>query len=511
MNLYTAEREQATATPAPTKSLPAFHTRPVTAIAVAFTSVELLVSGRYGFHRDELYFLACARHLAWGYVDQPPLVPALAWLSVHLLGTSPQALRVLPALAGGATVVLAGLMARELAGGWRAQVLAALAAATSPLFLATFHLLSTAAFDDLFWCTASFLVVRILRTGSQRLWLLLAAVVGLGLMNKWNIGLFAIAIGVGLLAGGRAAVLRGPWPWAGAALAIMLWLPDLAWNAQHQWAEVAMTHSLHTENGGIGQSIAFLPSQLIVVGPVLVVFWVCGLRLLLRSPPWRPLGVAYLFLITVFTLTAGKPYYVAGMYYVLFAAGGVWAERRLLAHAPPRGVRGWVVLMVLGALVSLPLALPVLPASSLPKGSWEGNINKDLSATVGWPYMVAQVAHVADTLPEAQRAHLVVFTGDYGAAGAIDLWGSRYGLPHAISGHNTYWWWGPGGARTGATTIAVDLPRSYLRTIFSQVTAAGSVATPDGVWTEERGDPIFVCRGQLVAWSKAWPSAKHYG
>ena len=151
VNLHTAEREQATATPAPTKSLPAFHTRPVTAIAVAFTSVELLVSGRYGFHRDELYFLACARHLAWGYVDQPPLVPALAWLSVHLLGTSPQALRILPALAGGATVVLAGLMARELGGGWRAQVLAALAAATSPVFLGTFHLLSTAAFDDLFW------------------------------------------------------------------------------------------------------------------------------------------------------------------------------------------------------------------------------------------------------------------------------------------------------------------------------------------------------------------------
>ena len=511
MSLGTAQLEQASAAAAPIDGLPAFNALPVVAIAAAFTSVELLVSARYGFHRDELYFLACARHLAWGYVDQPPLVPALAWLSVHLLGTSPQALRVLPSLAGGATVVLAGLMARELAGGRRAQVLAALAAATSPLFLATFHLLSTAAFDDFFWCTASFLVVRILRTGSQQLWLLLGAVVGLGLMNKWNIGFFAVAIGVGLLAGGRAGVRRGAWPWAGAALAVALWLPDLAWNAQHQWAEVAMTHSLHTENGGLGQSIAFVPSQLIVVGPVLVVFWVSGLRLLLRSRRWRPLGVAYLFLLTVFTLTGGKPYYLAGMYYVLFAAGGVWAERRLLAHDPPRGVRAWAVLMVVGGLVSVPITLPVLPASSLPRGSWEGNINKDLSATVGWPSLVAQVAHVADTLPQAQRAHLVVFTGDYGAAGAIDLWGSRYGLPQAISGHNTYWWWGPGGASTGATTIAVDVPHSYLRTIFSHVTAAGSVATPGGVWTEERGDPIFVCRGQTESWSRAWPSARHYG
>ncbi len=372
--------------------LPAFRILPVTAIAAAFTSLELLVSARYGFHRDELYFLACARHLAWGYVDQPPLVPAVAWLSVHVLGTSPQALRILPALAGGAAVVLAALMARELNGGWRAQVLAAVAAATSPVYLATFHLLSTAAFDDLFWCTASFLVVRILRTGSERLWLLLGAVMGVGLMNKWNIGFFAIAIGVGLLAGGRARVLRGPWPWAGGALAVLLWLPDLVWNAQHQWAEVAMTHGLHTENGGLGQSIAFVPSQLVVVGPVLILFWVAGLRFLLRSRTWRPLGLAYVFLLVVFTLTAGKPYYVAGMYYVLFAAGGVWAENGLLADTPPGGVRGSTAWMVAGGIVCLPIALPVLPTDALPKGSWEGNINKELSATVGWRDLVAQVA-----------------------------------------------------------------------------------------------------------------------
>jgi hypothetical protein len=306
-------------------------------------------------------------------------------------------------------------------------------------------------------------------------------------------------------------MLRSPWPWAGAALALVLWLPDLAWNVQHQWAEVAMTQSLHAENGGIGQAIAFVPSQLLVVGPVLAVFWIAGLLFLLRSSQWRPLAIAYLFLLAVFTLTAAKPYYLAGMYYVLFAAGGVWAERRLLAHRPPRGVRGWVALMVAGVLFSLPITLPVLPASSLPKGSWESNVNKDLSATVGWHELVAQVAHVADGLPASQRAHLVVFTGDYGAAGAIDLWGSAYGLPRAISGHNNYWWWGTNTATDGSTTIAVDLSRSYLRTIFSQVTAAGSVSTPGGVWTEERGDPIFVCRGQIVPWSKAWPAAKHYG
>jgi hypothetical protein len=335
--------------------------------------------------------------------------------------------------------------------------------------------------------------------------------VGLGLLNKWNVGFLAIALAVGLVAGGRARVLLSPWPWAGAGIALLFWLPNLAWNAHHQWAEVAMTHSLHTENGGLAATLEFIPSQLLVVGPVLVVLWVAGLILLLRTRRWRPIGIAYVFLLVVFPLSGGKPYYLAGLYYVLFAAGGLWAERRLLARRPPRGVRGWAALMIVGCVLAVPLSLPVLPASSLPRGSWEGNINKDLSATLGWQAFVRQVASVSHELPPAQRAHLVVFTGDYGAAGAIDLWGAQYGLPHAISGHNSYWWWGPVGAHDRATTIAVDVPRSYLLTVFSKVTSAGAVVTPDGVWTEERGDPIWICQDQKQSWVQAWPGARHYG
>jgi hypothetical protein len=494
----------------PGTDLPPFRKVPVISIAVAFTVLEIAVSARYGFHRDELYFLECAHHLAWGYVDQPPMVPAIAWLSTHLWGTSPESIRLLSALAGGAAVVLTGLMARELGGGWRAQVLAALAAATSSQTLAAFHLLSTTPFDAFFWCATTYVAVRLLRTGDRRLWLALGLVVGVGLLNKWNIGFLAVSLGVGFLTSGRRD-LRDPWPWAGAAVALVIWLPNLVWNAQHQWAEVAMSQSLHAENGGLGAALGFIPSQLVVVGPALVVFWLAGLRHLLRTERWRPLGVAYVFLVLVFAVIGGKSYYLAGMYYVLFAAGGVWAEARLLRKAPPRGVRGWVALMIAGCVVGLPLTLPVLPAGALPKSSWEGSINKDLSATVGWHHFVGQVAGVARTLPPGERTRLVIFTGDYGAAGAVDLWGAQYGLPQAISGHNSYWWWGPAGAHDGATTIAVNLSRSYLLTIFSTVTSAGSVSTPGGEWTEERGDPIWICQNQRVSWARAWPAARHYG
>jgi hypothetical protein len=165
----------------------------------------------------------------------------------------------------------------------------------------------------------------------------------------------------------------------------------------------------------------------------------------------------------------------------------------------------------MGCLFALPLSVPVLPQSALAAGSWEGTINKDLSATVGWHDFVGELARVSGALPPRERATLVIFTGDYGAAGAVDLWGPAYGLPHAISGHNNYWWWGPSGAHNGATTIAVDIPKGYLLTIFREVTPAGTVTTPGGVWSEERGDPIWICRGQRVSWQAAWPSARHYG
>jgi 4-amino-4-deoxy-L-arabinose transferase-like glycosyltransferase len=438
-------------------------------------------------------------------------VPAVARLASDLFGASVVGLRVLPALAGGAAVVFTGFMARELGGGRKAQVLAALAAASSPQVLAACHLLSTTAFDLLFWSAITFVVVRLLRTGDERLWLVIGALAGVGLMNKFNVAFLVLGLACGLLLGGRYRTLRSVWPWGGAALALALWSPNVVWNGQHDWAAFAMLHSLHQENSTVGASLAFVPSQIVVVGPVLVLFWVGGLWHLLRHHFARPLGLAYLVLLFLFSATGAKSYYLAGMYFVLFAAGGSWAEARLDARQPPRGIRGWVTLMTIGMVVAVPLALPVLPVRALARGPWESSINKDLSATIGWEGFVHQIANVAATLPAAQRARAVIFTGDYGAAGAVDLYGGQYGLPRAISGHNSYWWWGPASASDGATTIAVNLSRQYLRTVFSQVIPAGTVATPSGVWSEERGDPIWVCRGQKRTWAEAWPDAKHYG
>ena len=489
----------------PVNDAPGFATRPVLVIAAALLAVELSMAARYGIHRDELYFIVAGRHLAWGYVDQPPMVAVVARLMTDLFGTSAFWLR-LPSAAGAAgTVVLGAAMARRLGGGRTAQLIAALAAATDAEALATFHLLSTAAFDDFFWALLSYFAVRLVTERQTNWWLPIGVTTGVALLNKLNVGFLVAGLVIGLLATPHRHLLTSRMTAAGALIATAIATPDIAWNATHHWAQITMLHALHTENSTLGASIGFIPSQLIVVGPVLAFLWIPGIKRLLRHPAGRPLAIAFLVMLAAYTLTGAKTYYLAGGYYVLFAAGGLhFEERRGRLTTRTAG-------MLAGAVIALPLTLPVLPESALDHTSAQGSINKDLSATVGWPQMTTQVAQVADRLPAAGRARLVIYTGDYGAAGAVDVYGPRYHLPPAISGHNNFWWWGPGSSPDDSTTIAVDLPRSYLLTLFRSVAPAGVVETPHHVWSEERGDPIYVCTGQYRTWAQAWPAARHYG
>lgn len=504
-------------TPQPTRSegspppeLPPLHRRPVFLVVAAMLALELSMAARYGIHRDELYFIICGRHLSWGYVDQPPMVPAIARVITALFGPSAFWLRVPTAIAAAATVVICAAITRRLGGGRAAQIIAALAAATSAQAMAAFHLLSTASFDIFFWSVLSYLLLRLLSSADERWWLAIGAVAGVSLLNKLNPSFLVAGWAAGLLLTEHRRLLRSRWFAGGAAIAVALASPDIVWNATHHWAQLAMMHSLHQENSTLGASLGFIPDQIIVVGPVLAPLWIPGVRRLLHHATGRPLAIGYLASLALYVLSGGKPYYLAGAYYVLFAGGALRAEERMASANRPRLGRR-IAVMIVGGVAMLPLTLPVLPEAALAKGTWEGNINKDLSATVGWPQMTAQISRLASTLPPASRQRLVIFTGDYGAAGAVDVYGPRFGLPPAISGHNTFWWWGPGRAPNDSTTIAVNLPRPYLLTIFRSVTPAGAVQTPHDVWTEEGGDPIYLCTQQYRTWAQAWPAARHYG
>jgi hypothetical protein len=355
------------ATPSPAIR-PAVARTPLVALAVGVTLLLLAFAGRYGYHRDELYFLRAGRELAFGYVDQPPLTPALAAAMDALVPGSLVALRLPSALAAGAVVVLTGLIAREFGGGRSAQLLAAACMAVSSILLIVGHLLSTTTFDLLAWAALSWLLVRALRDGGP-VWLAAGAVAGIALQNKLSPAFLVVAVVLGVLTVGPRQALRSPWPWLGGVLALAVWAPHLVWQAANGWPQLDLAEAIAGGSSGTSEPwYLFLPFQLVLVSPVLVPVWVAGWWRLLRDPElrsWRAFAVTYVVLAVFFLLTGGKPYYLAGLYPMLVAAGAgpvvAWAR-----HGSRRGRRAALgAALALSLLIDGVIGLPVVPVSRL--------------------------------------------------------------------------------------------------------------------------------------------------
>ncbi|MCW2904724.1 MAG: hypothetical protein JWO67_6989 [Streptosporangiaceae bacterium] len=486
--------------------------RPTLLIATALAVVLLSVSARYGYHRDELYFRVAARHLDWSYPDQPPLLPLIARAITALFGDSLVMLRLLPALLSAAGVVLAGLTAREMGGGRRAQLLTAGAFAVCPFVVAIGHALYTATLDVFLSTALVWLVVRWVRTRDQRLLLAVGAVAAVALNVKYLVVFLLVTIVAGLLIGGPRAFLRRPMLAAGAAVAVLALVPGLLWQAGHGWPQLEMADQIAGAGDFAGRP-GFLPFQLLLTGVVLSWLWIYGLWRLLRSrelASYRFVAYAYLLSTVVFFVTAGKPYYVAGLWAALWAAGAVEVERR----GAPRGA-GWAISVpayVISGVGAVAFTLPVYPVGSLAQTP-QPYVNQDSAETVGWPRFAAEVARVHRALPAAERSRTTIVTGNYGEAGALDRYGPALGLPRAYSGHNGFWYFGrPAG--TGGPTIFVG-PESaegeaYLRGFWTDVTA-GHIDNGVGLDNQEQGKPVWVCRGQRAPWPVLWPKLKHLG
>jgi 4-amino-4-deoxy-L-arabinose transferase-like glycosyltransferase len=488
--------------------------RRVIVVGGAVFAVLMALSTQYGFHRDELYFLVCARHLQASYVDQPVLTPLLAWVTLKLFGVSLAGLRLWPALAAWATVVVAGLTAREFGGGRRAQLLAALATAMMPTLLAIDHLAGPTAFDVLAWAGLALIVARIGRTGECRWWLAGGVVLGLGLANKHSVGLFAVALFIGAMLSGGRRLVWNRWFLAGAVIAAAFTIPDIWWQAQHQWATIAMSRVLAQENGGAANIATWVIGQVIMTALALVWVWVAGLRFLWRSerPLWRSLAWAYGLMFVFFALTAGaKVYYLAGAYIYLLAAGAVAIDGWLTAR--PGRLRRLLVTTAVTAAAFLPIVLPVLPAADM---GWTAKVNQVSAESIGWPQLVATVRTAWTSLPPRQRASAVIFASNYGEASAINMLGRGTGLPTAVSGHNTYWWWGPGNPR--ATTVLAIMPgpldgpgdEAQLRQFFTSVRPVATLSNPDGVRNQEWGGHVYLCTGPRHPWGQMWPRQRSY-
>ncbi|MEP7022857.1 MAG: glycosyltransferase family 39 protein [Actinomycetota bacterium] len=484
-------------------------------VAAAAFALLMAYSARFGFYRDELYFLDDGRHLALSYVDQPAFTPLMARLSLELFGVSVIGLRLWPALAAAGTIVTSGLLAREFGGGRTAQLLAAVGAATSPVLFGASHVLDTTSFDLLAWSALAFVVARIGRTGDTRLWVPAGAILGLGLTNKHSIGFFALALVAGILLSGGRSMLANRFFAFGTIIATAFTIPDIWWQAQHGWATIAMTQALAQENGGLPNAITFTAGQVLMTVPVLIGVWIGGLRFLWRSgrPLWRALAWSYGLLFVLFAVTAGaKFYYLAATYVFLLAAGAVVLERRW-ARSPHRARRSAIRYgaIVVCALALLPIVLPVLPADRSAKTA---AIDPAQVETIGWPQFVGTVARVWHRLPGAQRAHAVIFTGNYGEAGAINELGRADHLPQAVGGQNNDWFWGPGNPR--ATTVVAVVQTGYpdldakLHRDFTRIRVVATVSNPEHVSNQEYQARIYLCTGPVRPWGQLWLSLRHY-
>jgi 4-amino-4-deoxy-L-arabinose transferase-like glycosyltransferase len=484
-------------------------------IAAVFVAVELVVSDRYGFQQDELYFLVASHHLAFGYVDQPPLAVLLA-RGTDIFGVNPTAIRILPALAGGAIVLIAARLAGLFGAGAGAagatglrsgRTIAALGMATSPVLLSATHIGNTTPYDLLAWAVVLLCVAMAVLRDRPRWWLGAGAAAGAGLENEYLITLLIGALVAGILVtSAHRRVLTTPWPWLGGVIALAIWAPNLAWQFANGWPQLTMASALHAQNTSAANYIAGLPAQLLYAGVLGVPLVIAGFIRLYRTPELRFLGIAATLVAAyVLAWVPGKVYYCDGMLPAVIAAGSVSAERWLASAARARPRQGLIVAgLVLSAVIIVPNTLPVLPVAALHTVPPDKTVND----SVGWPQLTAAVAAQDAALTRAGEAPASIYTAAYAEAGALDLYGGPYHLPPVVSAHNSFWTWGPGDASD--TTVLVVDALGQLSPHFASCRQLTVFNPPDQVQSDWNDIPISVCTGPAGSWRALWPYLKHY-
>lgn len=503
------------------------------AVALGAVALHLAFNHRFGYYGDEFYFIDCARHLAWGYVDQPPFTPLLAWLTAPL-GYPVWALRFLPALLAGVTVLLSCAIARELRGGGFAQAITGLTVALSPVLMAFSYALSTEVLSPAAWSALIYLTMRLVKTGSTRLYVPIALVVTVGLYAKYSIAACAIALALGLLLTGHGKLLRSRWLALGVALILLLTLPNWLWQLRHGLPMLEVLHNDQLNrhalaNGFIDESRRLwvnagymIATQVAFQNAFFSPIWIWGLVWLAREYAYRFIAVAYVLLFAMLVFTIGRGYYIVGIYPALFAAGSVALERTLETRVRWMRRAALATVVVTGALF-VPLALPVfsLPAymryeaaiglsrPSPPNGT-RHLINIVYADQLGWNSMTATVAGTYWALPRAQRAITAIFADRYAYAGAIDFYGPRYGLPRVISPNNSYYLWGTHGY-TGASVLAVGATDYHLLLQNFGSVRQVSIYRNEYRWILEGPLPIYLCTRPRAPLALIWPSFKYYG
>ncbi len=487
-------------------------------LSLALFLMHMLFNGQYGYHRDELAMLDYARHLDWGYIDFPPLAPFVMRIGYELFGSAPAGVRLFGALAQSISMLLAGLMARELGGTRWAQAVAAVAVAISPWSLLLGSVLIYSTLDFLWWVLIAYLVIKLLKSDNPRWWLPIGAVLGLGMQTKYSMVYLIAGVVVGVILTRARRFLLSPWLWAGVLLAVLIVLPNLVWQAQHNFISLDFLKFIHARDIRIGRTETFLKDQLYISANLATIpLWVLGLVYYFFAPAGRRyhmLGWMFVIPFILFYKTQGRGYYLAPAYPMLIAGGSVWVGSWIasLSTWKRRLSQGftWVGLAA-GFLVFFWIVMPVVPINSH-MWKYRAKINPEFSEEIGWQDMVGTVAKIYASLLPEEQAVTGILAGNYGEAGAVNLYGPAYGLPQAISGINNYWLRGYGNPPP-QNLILIGIEGGDLFLYFHDCELAGRNTNRYGIWNEESRDHphILLCRGLGRSWQEIWKTILHFG
>lgn len=485
---------------------------------------HLLTATRYGIFTDELYFLAAGEHLAWGYVDMPPLTAALAWLARSLFGESLFGIRLIPALLGAGLVLITAGIVRELGGRWFAQLLAGLAVLAAGVILMANSYMSMNSVEPLVWMGCAWLLIRMIKTGDTRLWLWFGLLAGVGLLNKHTMLFFGAAVVLGALLTPARKLLWSKWLALGGAIALTIFLPNLIWMVQHDFPMLELLANIRASGRNVALTpVEFMVQQVIMLNPATLPLWLAGLWYFFfhrEGKAFRALGWAYLFVLAGLLLTDGRVYYLAPVYPMLFAAGAVAFEGWL------RGPRlrwigyAYAALIAVAGVLLAPMALPTLDppayvrytramgmAPPAIENKASGELPQFFADRFGWPEMAEATAKAYFALPPEQRAKTAIYAENYGAAGAIDFYGPALGLPKAISNHLNYWYWGPRDY-TGESVLMLGVDPVEARQVFGKVQVVGRASHRYSM--RYQNFPILLGTEPKVSLQEVWPELKNW-
>jgi len=499
------------------------------AIAASVALAKLLVyayaGGSYGYFRDELYFLACADHLAFGYPDHAPLSVFVGEVSRAIFGDSLHAIRLFPALSGALRIVIAGLIVREFGGKHFATLIACLSVLAAPTYLALDNLMSMNSYESLFWmgCVLSF--IWAVKRENPNYWLLFGAFAGLGLMNKHSMVFFGAAFAIALLFVPHRRVFAKPQFWMAGAIAFVVFLPNLVWQYQNDWATLELLRNVRESGKNVDVTpVSFILQQVLMLNPFTLPVWLGGLFYLLfgrNLREFRVLGITYAIIAVTMAALNAKNYYLAPVYPFLFAAGGVMLESAASRWRFGKAALGIYAFLIAGSGVMLaPLAVPILPVEkyndyekfigvSPPKTevAHEGLLPQHFGDMFGWEEMVEKTAEAYRALDPEERKKAAILAGNYGGAGAVDKFGARYGLPNAISPHQSYYMWGYGDF-DGSVAVLLDVDKDDAEKYCEEVEVAGRVGGKYNM-TYENFD-ILICRKIKMPLPEFWKEVKHW-